>query len=268
MSFNTSEIETMLIEYCLDNNLEMDIKLFADRLYYYTSGYPFLVSRLCQIIDEDILEIKSNWTLDLLEKALKQLFKESNTLFEDLFKNIENNHELSDYIFDIVFNGEIKIFNINNPLIALGYLYGIFKEENGIIKISNRVFEQIIYNYFSSKLENTTYNIINYNFRDNFLLSNGGLDMNKVLLKFQQFMKEQYSTKDLKFLEHNGRTLFLAFLKPIINGVGFDFKEVQISEEKRLDIVVTYNNFKYIIELKIWHGESYHEKELSNFMII
>ncbi|MBB6716148.1 GxxExxY protein [Clostridium gasigenes] len=260
MSFNTSEIETMLIEYCLANNLEMDTKLFADRLYYYTSGYPFLVSRLCQIIDEDILEIKSNWTLDLLEKALKQLFKESNTLFEDLFKNIENNQDLSDYIFDIIFNGEMKIFNINNPLIALGYLYGIFKEENNIIKMSNRVYEQIIYDYFSSKLENTTSNIINYNFRNNFLLSNGGLDMNKVLLKFQQFMKEQYSTKDVKFLEHNGRTLFLAFLKPIINGVGFDFKEVQISEEKRLDIVVTYNNFKYIIELKIWRGESYHKK--------
>lgn len=30
--------------------------------------------------------------------------------------------------------------------------------------------------------------------------------------------------------------LFLAFIKPIINGTGFDFKEVQISEEKRLDI--------------------------------
>ncbi|WP_341479238.1 GxxExxY protein [Clostridium gasigenes] len=166
----------------------------------------------------------------------------------------------ADYIFDIIFNGEMKIFNINNPLIALGYLYGIFKEENTIIKMSNRVYEQIIYDYFSSKLENTTSNIINYNFRNNFLLLNGGLDMNKVLLKFQQFMKEQYSTKDLKFLEHNGRTLFLAFLKPIINGVGFDFKEVQISEEKRLDIVVTYNNFKYIIELKIWRGESYHKK--------
>lgn len=166
----------------------------------------------------------------------------------------------ADYIFDIIFNGKMKIFNINNPLIALGYLYGIFKEENNIIKMSNRLYEQIIYDYFSSKLENTTSNIINYNFRNNFLLLNGGLDMNKVLLKFQQFMKEQYSTKDLKFLEHNGRTLFLAFLKPIINGVGFDFKEVQISEEKHLDIVVTYNNFKYIIELKIWCGESYHKK--------
>lgn len=61
------------------------------------------------------------------------------------------------------------------------------------------------YDYFSSKIENTSSDITSYNFRNNFLLSNGGLDMNKVLLKFQQFMKEQYSTKDeiinLKFKE-------------------------------------------------------------------
>lgn len=263
MSFNPSEIESMLIEYCLDNNLKMNTSLLSHKLYYYTNGYPFLVSRLCQIIDEDILSNRSIWTLDLLQKALKQLFKESNTLFDDLFKNIENNQELRDYIFNILFNGSMNTFNRNNPLIELGYLYGIFKEDSGIVKISNRVYEQIIYDYFSSKLENTSSDITSYNFRNNFLLSNGGLDMNKVLLKFQQFMKEQYSTKDIKFLEHNGRTLFLAFLKPIINGVGFDFKEVQISEEKRLDIVVTYNSFKYIIELKIWRGEDYHQKGIN-----
>ena len=60
-------------------------------------------------------------------------------------------------------------------------------------------------------------------------------------------------------LKREGRLLFLAFIKPIINGVGFDFKEVQISEEKRLDIVITYNSFKYIIELKVWRGEKYHK---------
>lgn len=74
-----------------------------------------------------------------------------------------------------------------------------------------------------------------------------------------QFMKEQYSSKDQEFIEHHGRLLFLAFIKPIINGVGFDFKEVQISEEKRLDVVITYNNFKYIIEMKIWRGQKYHQ---------
>ena len=271
MSFNSDEIESMLIEYCEENNIEMDTKLLSDKLYYYTSGYPFLVSRLCQIIDEDILDKSSPWDIALIDFALKRLLRESNTLFDDLFKNIQNNNELKNYIFDIVFNGSVKVFNEHNHLIALGALYGILKDNCGVVKISNKVFEQIIYNYFSSTLENTTNAIKNYNFRDNFLLNNGGLDIKKVLLKFQQFMKEQYSSKDIKFLEKNGRTLFLAFLKPIINGVGFDFKEVQISQEQRLDIVVTYNNFKYIIELKLWYGESYHEKgikQLDNYLDI
>jgi len=48
----------------------------------------------------------------------------------------------------------------------------------------------------------------------------------KILQRFKQFMKEQYSSKDQEFIEHHGRLLFLAFIKPIINGRGFDFKEV------------------------------------------
>jgi hypothetical protein len=55
----------------------------------------------------------------------------------------------------------------------------------------------------------------------------------------------------------------MAFLKPIINGSGYDFKEVQISDEKRLDLVITYIKQKYIAELKLWHGERAHEKGLS-----
>ena len=42
----------------------------------------------------------------------------------------------------------------------------------------------------------------------------------------------------------------------------FNFKEVQISEEKRLDIVITYLKNKYLVELKIWRGEEYHQKGL------
>ena len=84
-------------------------------------------------------------------------------------------------------------------------------------------------------------------------------------------MKEQYSSKDQEFIEHHGRLLFLAFIKPIINGTGFDFKEVQVSEEKRLDVVITYNSFKYIIEMKIWRGLKYHEdgvKQLCDYLDI
>jgi len=80
------------------------------------------------------------------------------------------------------------------------------------------------------------------------------------LQRFQIYMQENDSKKEATFLENQWRLLFMAFLRPILNGNGFEFKEVQISDEKRIDVVVTYYQHKYIIELKIWRGESYHEQ--------
>ena len=101
------------------------------------------------------------------------------------------------------------------------------------------------------------------NYAGHFLLDNNALDMKAVLLKFQQVMKEQYSDKQAHFLEEQGRLIFLAFLAPILNGHGYSFKEVQVSQEKRLDVIVTYFQHRYIIELKLWYGEEYHQKGLT-----
>lgn len=257
MSFNSDEISTMLKEYSEDKNVTISIKEISEIIYFYTSGYPFLVSRLCQIIDENQLL----WDEENINRSVKELLQENNTLFDDLVKNIENNNEFKDYIFDLIINGTEKTFNIHNPLINLGVIYGYLKNMDGRVKMSNRIFEQMLYNYFSSKLENKT-DMSTYNFKENFIIENG-LDFERILLRFQQFIKEQYSSIDSKFIEREGRLLFLAFIKPIINGVGFDFKEVQISEEKRLDIVVSYLSSKYVIELKIWRGAEYHKKGLN-----
>ena len=78
--------------------------------------------------------------------------------------------------------------------------------------------------------------------------------MDQVLLKFQEFMKSEYRGRDERFIEREGRLLFLSFLKPIINGEGFYFVEPETRQDNRMDIVVVYNRKKYIIELKIWYG--------------
>lgn len=124
-----------------------------------------------------------------------------------------------------------------------GYLS---KDDNNNTIVSNRIIRERIYNYLVSKTYSKA--MSSYNFKDNFITKDHGLHMEKILLKFQQFMKENYSTRDTEFLERHGVLLFLSFIKPIINGVGFDYKEVQISEERRIDIVIQYNSNKYIIE--------------------
>jgi hypothetical protein len=73
---------------------------------------------------------------------------------------------------------------------------------------------------------------------------------------------QQYSQKDRESVETNGRLFFLAFIKPIIHGSGYDFKEVQISEERRIDVTITYFQQKYVAELKIWYGEKAHQEGL------
>ena len=260
MSFSPKEIGTMLREYCTENSISMEVNKLSDELYFFTGGYPFLVSRLCQIIDEKIYEMnKMPWKLIDVQDAVKIILEEKNTLFDSLIKNLENNKELYDYIEDIIVRGNDKSFNNYNPIIGVGSIYGYFKNNNGKVAITNKIFGEILYNYMVSKLENNYSKMDAYNFKDEFITKNGELNIEKILKKFQQFMKEQYSSKDKEFIEHHGRLLFLAFIKPIINGTGFDFKEVQVSEEKRLDVVITYNSFKYIIEMKIWRGLKYHE---------
>ena len=54
MSFSTDEIAGMLAEYEQDYQTGMDIKYIARLIYDYTSGYPFLVSRICKLIDEKV----------------------------------------------------------------------------------------------------------------------------------------------------------------------------------------------------------------------
>ena len=88
MSLHKEGIENMLNEYALDKNLAFDTSKAAEFIYFYTNGYPFLVSRLCQIIDEDL---KASWNEETMVRAVKLLLLENNTLFDDLVKNMENN---------------------------------------------------------------------------------------------------------------------------------------------------------------------------------
>ena len=256
MSFNESEIATMLVDYEKYNLSGMNIIDVSTELYKFTSGYPFLVSKLCKIIDE---KLDKNWTKESIEEAVKLLvLSNSNTLFDDVIKNLENNIELYNLVYKISLTDEFIPFFVTNPVINIGYILGIFKEKNNRLVIHNIIFSQIIYNHMiTAKIINqtVTYNPISSNF-----VENNRLNFELVLTKFQEIMHDEYREKEQKFKEREGRLLFLCFVKPILNGAGFYFVEPETRLDNRMDIIITYGNEQFIVELKIWHGENY-EKE-------
>jgi hypothetical protein len=191
------------------------------------------------------------------------------TNFDSLFKHLREYSDLYKLVFELVIDGEEYDYKSYDERISLGIMHGIFgKSETGKLKIHNRVYRELIADVMisewkTSRKDNHERIKGSLNGTDKYRLPNNGLDMKALVEGFQEFMRQNYSAKDRDFLERNGRLIFLAYLKPIINGSGFDFKEPQASEEKRLDLVITYFQHRYVIELKIWHGEEAHAKGIN-----
>ena len=62
---------------------------------------------------------------------------------------------------------------------------------------------------------------------------------------------------------------FLTYQSPIINGVGTFSVEERNRDRRRMDVVIHYRGRRYIIELKIWHGDRYNakgEKQIMDYL--
>jgi len=263
MDFLPNEIRPMLAEYARDRDVAVDTDAVAERLYYYTSGYPFLVSKLCKIVDEKLLPEKTarTWTIHDVDVAASQLVREDNPNFQDLTKNLEHNRALYELTKSLVINEQSYPFDLREPLTNLGVVYGIFTDRNGLA-IHNRIYQEVIDSYMTASLLVQNRELPLSEYAGAYRLPGNRLDVPQVLLKFQELLRAEYSGKDRNFLEREGRLVFLAFLKPILNGHGYAFKEPQISEERRLDILITYHEHRYVIELKRWYGPAAHERGL------
>lgn len=212
------------------------------------------------MIDE---KLNKNWTTEGIQDAVTEIIETQSTIVDDLIKNIENNNDLESFVKRLLIENDKISYVHSDKIISYGTMFGIFKsDKNKLVQIHNKIFEIVLYNHIIAKLDRENSKVTGNVFQPNFLDKNGDLEMEKVLLKFQQFVKETYSNKDEVFYERQGRLLLIAFVKPIINGTGFYYVESQHSYEKRSDMIIAFNKKEYILELKIWRGREYHTEGL------
>lgn len=267
MSFSQEEIADMLKEYEADYHTGMNITEISQLIYDYTSGYPFLVSRLCQLIDERISQKeeygskKAGWTQKGFEEAVRMILSEKNTLFESLINKLRDYPELNQTIQTILFTGRSITYNSDETSIDIATMFGFVKNQDGKVAIANRIFEIRLYNYYLSSAEMQDKEIYGKALLDkNQFVVNGRLNMQRILERFVVHFHDIYGDCDEKFIEKEGRKYFLLYLRPIINGVGNYYIEAETREQRRTDIIVDYLGERYIIELKIWHGEEYNHR--------
>ena len=250
LAFGTPEITTMLADYETDQATGMDVAAVAAALSSATGGYPFLVSRLCQIVAETGLP----WNATGLQQAVTPLLKETNPLFDDLIKNIENNPELDELLSHLLLDGDKLTSNADVPTTKLGLMYGILSGEGNLLRVSNPIFETLIYAYLTSSAA-TKPAVEEYVGRVPTYVADDRLDMDRVCSRFAQFLHSEYRDSTAVFVEKEARLLFLSFLTPVINGSGHYSVEAETRGNRRMDVIVFFRDREYIVELKIWDGQ-------------
>ncbi|MCC8065976.1 MAG: ATP-binding protein [Clostridiales bacterium] len=276
MSFSVEDICGMLNAYETDYCTGMNISRMAKLIFDYTSGYPYLVSRLCKLMDEYLVDGKkfinkaAVWTEYGFQRALKILIEENNPLFDSLISKLYDFPKMKAVISSILFQGEQVSYNADDRAVRDATMFGFIKVQDSVLRISNRIFETRLYNKFlmdARQQENKIF-VEGSREKEQYIID-GHLNVRHILERFVDTFDFLYGDKDETFVEDEGRRYFMLFLKPIINGNGNCYVEPETRNRERMDLVIDYLGEQFICELKIWHGNAYNErgeKQLSDYM--
>ncbi len=256
MSLSAKGIADMLAEYKADHNLTFDEIFIGQMIRDYTAGYPFLVSRICQIIDSE----QYSWDKDGILKAVNAILVERNTLFDNMIKKLDEYPELKQILKGILFSGKVKSYNPDEKYVQIASMFNYISNKDGKIAIACRIMETRLYNLFISEEENSSFFRQGQIDKSQFI-KDGVIDMAHLMERFIVHMNQTYKMDhDNEFIEDDGRKVFLTYLRPVINGIGSYHIEEQTRDHDRMDVVIDYLGKQYVIELKIWRGNAYNER--------
>lgn len=275
MSLSAAGIKGMLDEYESDHHTGMDTAEIAEAIRGYTNGYPYLVSRICQIMDKKIApevfhSLSEAWTGYGVDEAVRIILQEDNSFFDSVMGKLINMPELKNRLRSILMCGETVAYLPDDEGQRLLRMYGFIVNDHNTVAVSNRIFEMRLYNYLiGESKKNDDLKQLAAAAKNVFVDEKGNLDVCKIMDHFIIAHNRIHKDETEKFLEQEGRERFLTYLSPIINGTGTYSIEEQTRDHKRMDVVIHYLGNRYIIELKIWRGAKYNvdgEKQISEYL--
>ena len=215
------------------------------KVFNETAGQPWLVNRLGTILTVDIKpETMAPITAEDVEKGIMHLLKERNSHFDNLFEKAKLYKET---FVRITFNG--VDYNPDDEDQSWLEQYGLINEKNDKAVVANAIYKRRFLKAFfqeSGAIADTSLKA--------YFTSDGFLNMKAILSDFEEYIMQIgvnafYASQ--KPYEKTGQFLLTAWLYQFVEqGKGELSFEVSTGLG-RIDILLTYQGRKYIVETKI-----------------
>ncbi|RKU15380.1 hypothetical protein C6500_19545 [Candidatus Poribacteria bacterium] len=248
-----------------------------ESIHRQTDGQPVLVNRFAQILTEE-LDIPKNETITMghFTTAHTQLLRGRNTNIEHLTTNIRRNPRFESVLMRIMTRDEGVDFNLDDDIISELATYGVIKEgTDGMCEVLNPIYLYRIMRAFKptvNGLEQEYFPEDTDAEGREYLTPTGQIEMASLLDNFRDFI----ARAGFRILqvpdtpqESVGRHLLLAYLDEFVRGVG-GMMHIEVQTGRgRMDLILTHNHRKYIVETKVWRGDSRYQagkKQLAMYL--
>ena len=244
--FSLKNLRDLYFQYTQETNQPFTDEAIK-KIYDETEGQPWLVNRLGAILT---LDVKPGTTEPIdsndVEKAIEILLLEKNDHFDNLYEKAVLYKET---FVKIVFD-HVK-YRPNDKEESWLEQYGLIKRKEKTAVVANNIYKKRFIETFFSDTE-----IPEDISMARFLLPGGRLDMEKILLDFEQYIAQIgvrafYTEK--KPYEKTGQFLLTAWLYQFVRGGEGDLRYEVMSGLGIMDVTLTYKGRRYIIETKINH---------------
>ena len=236
----------------------------VESIHKETAGQPVLVNGLARILTEN-LDIPKTEPITMAHflKAHIQLVRGRNINIQHLTTNIRRDRRFERILMDIMSYEDGLDFNLQDPHIDELATYGVITEDaDGMCQIANPIYLYCIMQAFKptiNGLEQEYHHEDNIDGFQGYLTATGQIDMERLLDNFRDFI----ARAGFKILqvpdtpqESVGRHLLLTYLDLFARSVGGALSFETETGRGRMDLLITHERKKYIVETKIWRGDS------------
>lgn len=266
-NFSLEQVNELLSQYTEEVGQTFESEVI-ESIHKQSAGQPFLVNRLAQILTDklDIPKTKPI-TMEHFTQAHDKLLHERNTNIDHLTTNIRRNPRFERLLMRITAYDDGLVFNLRDDQISELTTFGVIKQGNdGMCEIANPIYFYCIIQTFKPTINGLEPEYLPEDMRDGFrdyLSENGKINMDALLDNFRDFIA-RVGFRVLQVpdtpQESVGRHLLLAYLEQFVLLVG-GFMHIEVQTGRgRMDILITHNKKKYVVETKVWRGEVSFEK--------
>ncbi len=223
------------------------------RAFALTQGQPWLVNALArQAVEVFAPDPQTPITLEIIERAKERLIERRDTHLDSLGERLRE-ERVRRVLQPILAGDELIEAPDDDRRFALDL--GLVRKVNGNLEIANPIYQEIIPRVLTGSAQDTMVQETKW-----YVLPDGRLDTDKLLMEFQQFFREHSESwiERFDYKEAGPQLLLQAFLHRVVNGGGRIEREYGLGRG-RTDLLVIwpYPNSseggvqRIVLELKI-----------------